>query len=350
MAGGWRAKRESLWAFLGAALVVIGTGAGVGAVVVAAADGGSPMLPVHSPVASGMVAPGEASGAAAAASPSGARKSSDPNLGTEAGTRTSQDQGVPYVALGDSYASGQGGGDYDTGDEDGECRHSAAGYPALLNAEPGIRLVADLSCGGDTTEDLLDTQMDDLNEDTRLVTITIGGNDLGAIRVAAVCSLAPSSPDCRSMLLSAWDLLAPGGELERRLRTTFAEVRADAPNARIVVTGYPNLFEGPGTSPDSEVLISTLRTATESLNADIEAAVVAERRSGSDIAFADVTEAFAGHGAGAAEPWIHSSGSDMFHPRSAGYVAYADAIRAALSCDETDRDDAGAGADQPFCF
>jgi len=289
-------------------------------------------------------------GAPAAASPDSARESSDPDLGTNPGTRTPGDQGIPYVALGDSYAAGQGGGRYDDGDEDGECRHSAAGYPALLNATPGIRLVADLSCGGDTTEDLLDTQLDDLDEDTRLVTITIGGNDLGAVRVAAVCSLAPSSPDCRSMLMSARDLLAPGGELERRLRATFAEVRADAPNARIVVTGYPNLFEGPGTSPDSEFLISTLRNATESLNADIEAAVVAERRLGSDIAFADVTEAFAGHGVGAAEQWIHSSGSDMFHPRSTGYVAYADAIRAALGCDGSAGGDRGAGEDEPPRF
>jgi lysophospholipase L1-like esterase len=347
MAGGWRGKRDTVRAFVCAALVVIGAGAGVGAVVVAAADGGSPAVPTQSPDASGMPSSKGTDGAAAGSG--GARHSSDPNLGTNSGSHAAQDRGIPYVALGDSYAAGQGGGDYDNGDEDGECRHSADGYPALLDAEPGIRLVADLSCGGDTTGDLLDTQLDDLDEDTRLVTITIGGNDLGAIRVAAVCSLAPSSPDCRSMLMSAWDLLAPGGELERRLRATFAEVRADAPNARIVVTGYPNLFEGPATSADDEFLISTLRSATESLNADIEAAVVAERRSGSDIAFADVTEAFAGHGVGAAEQWIHPSGSDMFHPRSAGYVAYADAIRAALSCGST-ADDAGTGEDEPFCF
>jgi lysophospholipase L1-like esterase len=139
------------------------------------------------------------------------------------------------------------------------------------------------------------------------------------------------------MLMAAGTLLAPGGELEQRLRVTFAQVRADAPNARIVVTGYPNLFEGPGTGADSEFLISTLRGATESLNADIEAAVVAERRSGSDIIYADVTGAFTGHGVGSADPWINASGLDMFHPNPAGYVAYADAIRAALDCGSAGR-------------
>ena len=239
---------------------------------------------------------------------------------------------LSYVALGDSYASGQGGGDYSAG----RCLRSSAGYPALLDAEPGIRLVADASCSGDTTGDLLAEQLGSLSEDTGLVTVTIGGNDLGAIRVAAVCSVAPSSPDCRSMLSSALTLLEPGGELEQRLRTTFAEVRAHAPEARIIATGYPDLFEGmrlragDGAATDDPALLSTLRLATESLNATIEAAVLAERNAGSDIAFVDVTEAFAGHGVGSADEWILSTGSDVFHPQPAGYIAYADAIRNTL--------------------
>jgi lysophospholipase L1-like esterase len=351
MTRGRRSTRETATAFVFAVLLVLGAGAGVGAVVVAVADGGSAAsVPSVVPWASASTGPSEPTSTPArpAPTPEG-RTSKDPNLGTEPSTAPAERDGVSYVALGDSYAAGQGGGDYGPVDEDGECARSAAGYPALLDAEPGIRLDADLSCNGDTTSDLLATQMDDLGTDTRLVTITVGGNDLGAIRVAAVCSLAPSSGDCRSMLTTAGTLLAPGGELEQRLRTTFADIRAAAPNARIVVTGYPKLFEGPGTGDDSEFLISTLRGAAESLNADVEAAVVAERRSGSDIIFADVTEWFAGHGVGSEDPWIHASGTDMFHPNAVGYVAYADAIRAALDCGSAGPSASGDDGDR-FCF
>jgi lysophospholipase L1-like esterase len=348
MAGGWRAKRDTVKTFVFAVLLVLGAGAGVGAVVVAVADGSRSVASEPSgALAAGVTGTATEETPSESESAGNATHSSDPNVGMDATRKITQRGGVPYVALGDSYAAGQGGGHYDSG----ECPNSAAGYPALLDAEPGIRLVADESCNGDTTTDLLDTQLDDLDGDTRLVTITIGANDLGAIRVAAVCSLSPSSADCRSMLMAARNLLAPGGELEQRLRGTFAEVRADAPNARVVVTGYPNLFEGPGTSDDSEFLISTLRSATESLNADIEAAVLAERRSGSDITFVDVTEAFAGHGIGSREQWFQSSGPDMFHPKTTGYVAYADAIRSALVCTESDeqRASSGGGTDR-FCL
>jgi lysophospholipase L1-like esterase len=355
MVGRWRANRDTVWTFVLAVFLVLGAGAGVGAVVVAVADSGQSVASAGSgglTAAAGATSteqPDASSGAGNtgdAAHSNGADRETNTGRETNAGRET-MEGGVAYVALGDSYAAGQGGGDYDG---DG-CPSSAVGYPALLDAEPGVRLVADASCNGDTTSDLLSTQMDDLDSDTGLVTITIGGNDLGAIRVAAVCSLAPTSADCRSMLMEARTLLAPGGELEQRLRATFAAVRADAPNARIVVTGYPNLFEGPGTGDDSEFLISTLRGATESLNEDIEAAVVAERRSGSDITFADVTEAFAGHGIGSPEQWIQSSGPDMFHPKATGYIAYADAIRAALACEQPAdrREFPGGGADR-LCF
>ncbi|WP_108251946.1 SGNH/GDSL hydrolase family protein [Planctomonas deserti] len=311
---------------------------GVGAVAVAVSDGSSSVasVPGDSPTASPSAQATDDPSAVGAGASAGEARSTEPHPAPGAdgdSADDSQRDTMAYVALGDSYASGQGAGDY----SDGRCLRSSAGYPALLDTESGIRLVADASCSGDTTADLLAEQLGALSEDTRLVTVTIGANDLGAIRVAAVCSVSPSSADCRTMLTAALTLLEPGGELEQRLRTTFARVRAEAPTARIIATGYPDLFEASafgtgsgGSGPDGEALITTLQGATRSLNAGIQAAVLAERRAGSDIAYADVSEAFAGHGVGGSDEWILSTGPDVFHPKAVGYVAYADAVRAAL--------------------
>ncbi len=340
MAGGSRNGRGRARALAVAAVLALGIGATAVAVAVSDDRPSTASVATQSPSAQPTDQPAdqpaEAStqatdDPAAAGAGGGAARSFEPHPATAVDHESDRD-GVDYVALGDSYASGQGGGDYSAG----RCLRSSAGYPALLDADPGIRLVADASCSGDTTADLLAEQLGALSEDALLVTVTIGGNDLGAIRVAAVCSVSPSSPDCRSMLTSALALLEPGGELEQRLRTTFAEVRAHAPDARILATGYTDLFEGTrlgigdGAANEDPALLSTLRLATESLNAAIEAAVLAERDAGSDIAYVDVADAFAGHGVGSTDEWILSTGSDVFHPKPAGYVAYADAIRTAL--------------------
>ena len=321
MAAGWRGKRRTVWTVVLAVLVVIGLAIGVGAAIVAAWNEGQ----------------STAAGPEAGASPTpGDTADGSPETGgTDGGSDTGGDpddgaDGIAYVALGDSYAAGQGAGDY----SDGRCLRSAAGYPALLDADPGIRLAGNLSCSGDTTDDLLAGQLGALGDDTRLVTVTIGGNDLGAIQVAAACSTDEASAECQSRLAAAEATLAPGGALQERLNETFARIRAAAPDARIVATGYPNLFEesAAGAAGDA-TLIASLTAATAALNANIRSAVDAQAGAGADIVFAEVVDAFAGHGVGSTDPWILSTGPDLFHPTAAGYAAYADVIRAALDCD-----------------
>jgi lysophospholipase L1-like esterase len=87
-----------------------------------------------------------------------------------------------YVALGDSYASGAGAGSY----VDGSCRRSSNAYPALRGKEfPSFKFVA---CSGATTKSLR-SQLRALTPATTLVTITIGGNDLGFVDVLTTCTL-----------------------------------------------------------------------------------------------------------------------------------------------------------------
>jgi lysophospholipase L1-like esterase len=99
-----------------------------------------------------------------------------------------------YVALGDSYAAGQGGSlAYDN-----DCLRSPNGYPALLDAENQIHLRANAACTGATTSDVAEEQLSALKQGTRLVTLTVGAADLGLSRVLAACTRAPHRgvPDC----------------------------------------------------------------------------------------------------------------------------------------------------------
>ncbi|TFC48892.1 SGNH/GDSL hydrolase family protein [Cryobacterium sp. TMT1-21] len=222
-----------------------------------------------------------------------------------------------YVALGDSYAAGQGGGGYLDG-----CLQSPNGYPALLDAVKGINLLRNVSCSSAKTTDVTATQLSALNRGTTLVTLTVGGNDLNVAGIAAVC-VSADAMTCSNAITTAGSLL---GALAASLADTYAQIDAAAPKAHTIVTGYPYLFEPSTTDP----LINQLNGATLLLNQNIQGAVAQAQAAGADIEYVDVAQAFSGHGIGSTDPWIQMAGPDAFHPTPAGYLAYSDAIRAAL--------------------
>jgi lysophospholipase L1-like esterase len=232
--------------------------------------------------------------------------------------------GYRYVALGDSYAAGRGAGSYLDG-----CLHTRASYPRLLDRLKGITLTRDASCNGATTADVMNLQISALTARTSLVTLTVGGNDLNTAAIAGACVVDPSSAQCQTLLAQAQALLTSGA-LVGRLINTYAVIAAAAPRARIVVTGYPYLFETPGSADPRLPIISALNSATAALNSVINGAVLKVQSAGADIHYVDVTAAFARHGILGAHPWINASGADAFHPTARGYAAYAAAVRAAI--------------------
>jgi lysophospholipase L1-like esterase len=221
-----------------------------------------------------------------------------------------------YVALGDSFAAGQGAGPYLNA-----CLQSTRGYPALLGAVEGVNLLRNATCSGATTADVNTTQISALDGGTTLVTLTVGGNDLNVGSLAATCITLPFA--CKAAVNRA-RLRLPA--LAVSLATTYARIAAAAPNARILVTGYPALFKPPVNDPFD--VIASLNAGTTALNATIQGAV---SLAGKNFHFVDVTSAFVGHGIGSADPWFHSAGDDIFHPNAAGYIAYKNALQAALS-------------------
>jgi lysophospholipase L1-like esterase len=242
---------------------------------------------------------------------------------------------VQYVALGDSYAAGTAAGGVLN------CRQSEDGYPtSLLDLGGRIDLQANgnVACSGATTSEVVGNQLSALNGDTRLVTLTVGAANFDLSGLLAVCIQMPAS--CEAEII---DRLADLPELGSELTLLYANVAARAPRARVIVTGYPHLFEPTAAFVDPGIIIA-VNQATDELNAIIERSVAAANDADINIHYVDVTEEFAGHGivtpiTNPSDPsaFIHSLSfingqpdPEAFHPTAAGYDAYADAIAAAL--------------------
>jgi lysophospholipase L1-like esterase len=222
---------------------------------------------------------------------------------------------VQYVALGDSYAAGTAVGSFPN------CPHGDGGYPALLVLGSRIDLQANVACSGATTSDVVDNQLPELNSDTRLVTLTVGAANLDLSGLLTVCTQTPAN--CQDEITMRLALLPALGS---DLTDLYAEVALAAPKARIVVTGYPHLFE------PVNPLFTAINAAIDQLNSTIEQAVSVANGADVNIHYVDVTEEFAGHGIGA-DPsllFITPAGPEAFHPTAAGYNAYAQAIAVAL--------------------
>jgi lysophospholipase L1-like esterase len=229
---------------------------------------------------------------------------------------------IEYVALGDSYAAGQGGGSYLN-----TCLESPNGYPYVLDPKRRIDLQANVACTGASTSTVLSTQLWALNEDTDLVTLTVGAADLNLSDVLAACTTGTREA-CLLAIGTAIGLLDDVGD---SLPDLYAAVDAKAPNALIVVTGYPYLFDVAPDCDQNASIMAQINCATAALNSTIEQTVLAAD-AGINIVYVDVTEEFAGHGIGSEEPFINSESDPIgaYHPNAAGYRAYAKAIFAAV--------------------
>ncbi len=231
---------------------------------------------------------------------------------------------VDYVALGDSYSSGGGVGSY----IDAACRRSELAYPSLLAAELGAELAFE-ACFGATAEDLIAGQLDALDHDTDLVTLTVGGNDVDWNKAIVSC-MVPAH-DCTGDIERSERLAQE--ELPALLDALYTEIGARSPNAEVYVLGYPRLFSAEDAC-DAFGLISAveqrrMNEGADTLSDAIEAAALAH-----GFVYVDVRDRFEGHAVCDDDAWLHGLTypvGDSYHPKSAGHAeGYLPALTAAL--------------------
>ena len=222
---------------------------------------------------------------------------------------------VNYVALGDSYSSGVGAGDYIS--SSGSCERSTKAYPEQWAAANSPATFVSVACSGATTADVLSSQVSALSVGTTLVSITIGGNDVGFSSVMETCVLFSTS-SCVNAVAAADAFIAT--QLPGRLDQTLQTIAADAPNATVVVLGYPELYDL-SKSGTCIGLSTSDRVALNHGADELDGALQAAAQANDDV-FADVRGQFAGHEICDSGSWLHSVDifaiSSSYHPTAAG--------------------------------
>ncbi|MEU6368659.1 SGNH/GDSL hydrolase family protein [Streptomyces sp. NPDC046931] len=154
-----------------------------------------------------------------------------------------------YVALGDSYASAPAVPDQ----VDANCKRSDRNYPSLVAAYARARL-RDVTCSGATTAEMTapqgtaPAQFSALGRRTDLVTVSIGGNDVGFTTVLGTCARLtasdPTGAPCRAFFTDGGrDRLTDTVERTApKIARVIRGVRQRSPHARILLVGYPDLF------------------------------------------------------------------------------------------------------------
>ncbi|WP_433337082.1 SGNH/GDSL hydrolase family protein [Spirillospora sp. CA-294931] len=216
------------------------------------------------------------------------------------------------MALGDSYSSGTGAGEYDRAA--GRCKRSAKAYPRLWATARRVDSFQFVACSGARTTDVINRQLSALNARTTLVTVTAGGNDARFGRTMETCVLR-SAAECGKAVGAAERYVAT--VLPGRLAALYAAIRKKAPRARVVVLGYPRLYTG---AARCSALARTRRVALNRA-ADALTAGVGRAAANAGFDFADVRDEFAGHELCSGDGWLRAVSypvGDSFHPTSLG--------------------------------
>ena len=250
-----------------------------------------------------------------------------------------------YVALGDSFTSGplipnQHGSPIG-------CLRSDHNYPSLLAGRLHPDTFVDVSCGGADSTDMTTAQgvtlgtnppqFDALTADTTLVSVGIGGNDIGYTGIFETCAglslKNPFGSPCKNRI---------GGQLDQRIADTAPKIAAvlrgiheRAPQARVLVVGYLRLLpSGSGCWPLVPIAVGDvpfLDGIERTLNA-----MLADQASQGGADFVDAYQGGNGHDmcAGSSAKWVEglvpTNLAAPIHPNATGMSIVADRAAASL--------------------
>lgn len=251
-----------------------------------------------------------------------------------------------YVALGDSYAAGILTGDV-TGAPVG-CLRSERDYPHVVQRTLHAGAFADVTCSGATTADISGPQdvvvgtnppqLDAVTKDTTVVTLTIGGNDIGFLSIITHCaSLIPTGSPCKNHNTAGGKdvLTARVAAAAPKVAAVLDAIRRRAPGALVLLVGYPALLPPAGgcwpAVPFTDADADYLRGVEIKLNAMLAAQALAHH-----ARYVDTYTPSIGHDMCAAgrtrwvEPLLPASPAAPFHPNAAGESHIAEAVLTAV--------------------
>lgn len=246
----------------------------------------------------------------------------------------------PYVAMGDSYAAGAGIEPLDPA-ADARCSQSTLNYAHVVARRAASTTFTDVSCSGAQTKHYSTSQfpgvapqLDALTRKTRLVTMTIGGNDAdvfgGAIAACATAAFSdPAGNPCERTHGDKFVNLVNQQTYPNLLRT-LKQVRHTAPRARVAILGYPRILPTTG-DPDctgtmviAQGDVPYLNTLQKTLNDTVRRTA---QKNG--VKYVDMWDVSAGHDACQSPDtrWIEPvkpTNAQPVHPNARGEAAMAE--------------------------
>jgi len=230
---------------------------------------------------------------------------------TGTGTPAKAASSVRYVSLGDSYASGVG-----AGNENGPCDQSPNAFGPLWTSANSPASFTVAACSGATTSTVISGQLSSLSASTTLVSIVIGGNDVGFTSIMETCVLGSTSA-CESAVSKAEQYA--NTTLPGSLSTLFADIKAHAPNAKVVVLDYPDFYDL--SVPVCIGLSSGDHQAIDNGINDLDG-VIQTAAGKAGFHFADVRSQFSGHELCDNAGWLNSLSifdiHTSYHPTATG--------------------------------
>ena len=160
------------------------------------------------------------------------------------------------------------------------------------------------------------------------MTITIGGNDAGFSEVLISCALYYFT--CQGSIESANSFIQ--NKLPALLDTTYGDIRSKAPNAHVVVLGYPHLFTKEGATCNVNFLTSSNEKKLNETGDKLDAVVKSQAES-HGFTFVDPRSAFKAHEVCASEEWLNGQSNPLeesYHPNVKGQEDFTALIEAVL--------------------
>ncbi len=260
---------------------------------------------------------------------------------------------VRWAALGDSYSAGTGASSYMGAPNPPECRRSLQTYShrvgggGLRIGDRGERISLDTpnlkACNGAKVNDMYfpqysagaDTrQLDYVTRRTRLVTLTLGGNDVGFAPKLRSCVVSNCSG---SPIVSGDDAARLQDDLVRLYQTIRSQMRR---NGLLVVMSYPAFLPNPNDGADPQPSLTNCPIVNAQIDSAelrriYEAAVLVDNAVAGAVArlgdpgvkFVSLVESFRGRRICSGIDWANGVNlldiPETFHPNDGGYLEMA---------------------------
>lgn len=222
-----------------------------------------------------------------------------------------------YVALGDSYSSGNGTGNADL---NYSCYRSSDAYAPIVADERKQTSLTFEACSGAETGDVIANQIDALSAETDYVTFTIGGNDVGFVDLILNCWGNFDQARCLDTADTVNSRI--DNDLPALLDDMHAAVAAAAPNAQVMQLGYGRPFGNDLSCAQADGITSAERDALNGVVDNLDS-TIAERAAANGVTYLSAIEAFTGHDVCADDPWLVGKYAwdvrDVYHPTTSGH-------------------------------